>query len=175
MSGSYICRRCCQKLSIGNRLRAPGSLAAHLKGSRAAPAGPKHFHTTAYVSAAQVGTTDSRRPREYGADAPAASGRRDGDKYPETSSMQQVIQEEGADTSEGPVMWLAKFLRKNASTTTETYAAYGACELMVYECSRQADYEIPRAADNIDLPKNEAGEDVGHGEGWWHTRMSSPS
>ena len=47
--------------------------------------------------------------------------------------------------------------------------AYGACELLVKECARIADYSIPQAAKpEEEIPKSEKGEDVGIGKGWWY-------
>jgi cytochrome b pre-mRNA-processing protein 3 len=38
------------------------------------------------------------------------------------------------------------------------------------ECALQADYSIPQAGkDDQEMPKTEAGEDLGVGEGWWLT------
>ncbi|KAF4617030.1 hypothetical protein G7Y89_g15119 [Cudoniella acicularis] len=55
---------------------------------------------------------------------------------------------------------------------TETYTAYGVTEVLYKECARQADYTIPQATDNdAELPKTEDGEDLGVGEGWWHTEL----
>jgi cytochrome b pre-mRNA-processing protein 3 len=36
-------------------------------------------------------------------------------------------------------------------------------------CSSQADYKIPQASQKgTEVPKTEAGEDLGVGEGWWY-------
>ena len=36
-------------------------------------------------------------------------------------------------------------------------------------CSSQADYKIPQASQKgAEVPKTEAGEDLGVGEGWWY-------
>lgn len=36
-------------------------------------------------------------------------------------------------------------------------------------CSSQADYKIPQATQKgAEVPKTEAGEDLGVGEGWWY-------
>lgn len=59
-------------------------------------------------------------------------------------------------------------LKRVAGRTTETYTAYGATEILYKECSLQADYSIPQAGkDDQEMPKTEAGEDLGVGEGWW--------
>ncbi|TVY83540.1 Protein CBP3 [Lachnellula suecica] len=53
---------------------------------------------------------------------------------------------------------------------TGTYTAYGATEVLYKECARHADYKIPQAGDGVEeVPKTEDGEDLGVGEGWWHT------
>jgi cytochrome b pre-mRNA-processing protein 3 len=42
--------------------------------------------------------------------------------------------------------------------------------LLYKECALQADYSIPQAGqDDQEMPKTEAGEDLGIGEGWWLT------
>lgn len=67
-----------------------------------------------------------------------------------------------------PVSGLAKGLRERASSFTETYVAYGACEVLVKECARQADYTIPQAHEqDVEVPKTKDGEDLGVGTGWW--------
>lgn len=64
---------------------------------------------------------------------------------------------------------LAQELRKRATATTETYVAYGATEQLFKECSRHGHYTIPQALERDGVaPKNEAGEDVGEGSGWWY-------
>ena len=36
-------------------------------------------------------------------------------------------------------------------------------------CSSQADYRIPQLSQKgVQVPKTEAGEDLGVGEGWWY-------
>ena len=52
---------------------------------------------------------------------------------------------------------------------TETYVAYGACETLVNECARLADYSVPQAQEKDGVvPKTSQGEDVGIGTGWWY-------
>lgn len=65
---------------------------------------------------------------------------------------------------------VAQKIRKTAPVTTETYIAYGACETLVKECARQADYTIPQAGgkDRGEIPKSKNGEDLGVGRGWWY-------
>lgn len=63
-------------------------------------------------------------------------------------------------------------LKKVIGRATETYTAYGSTEVLYKECARQADYAIPQAGkDDEELPKTKNGEDLGIGEGWWHTGM----
>ncbi|BAE65365.1 unnamed protein product [Aspergillus oryzae] len=54
-------------------------------------------------------------------------------------------------------------------TTAETYVAYGMTQKLFEACSSQADYSIPQATQKgAQVPKTEAGEDLGVGEGWWY-------
>ncbi|KAI9055672.1 hypothetical protein LZ554_000615 [Drepanopeziza brunnea f. sp. 'monogermtubi'] len=55
-----------------------------------------------------------------------------------------------------------------SKSTTETYTAYGATELLYKDCAQQADYTITQAQnEDEEMPKTEDGEDLGVGEGWW--------
>ncbi|KAI9742656.1 MAG: Protein cbp3, mitochondrial [Claussenomyces sp. TS43310] len=79
--------------------------------------------------------------------------------------------EDGA-ASNRPGVKAATQLRNVAGRATETYTAYGVTENFVKECSKQADYSIPQAADgNAEVPKTVDGEDLGVGSGWWHTEL----
>lgn len=61
-----------------------------------------------------------------------------------------------------------------AGAATETYVAYGVTEKLFKECARQADYSVPQALEKgAVVPKSEAGEDLGVGEGWWYRGMRS--
>ena len=43
---------------------------------------------------------------------------------------------------------------------------------MYKECARHADYSIPQAKEkDAETPKTKDGEDLGVGDGWWHTGM----
>ncbi|KAE8335384.1 hypothetical protein BDV24DRAFT_8837 [Aspergillus arachidicola] len=54
-------------------------------------------------------------------------------------------------------------------TTAETYVAYGMTQKLFEACSSQADYSIPQASQKgAQVPKTEAGEDLGVGQGWWY-------
>lgn len=56
-----------------------------------------------------------------------------------------------------------------AKATTEPYVAYGATEDLFRACAATCTYTIPSAEAKPPLPapKNDRGEDVGVGEGWW--------
>jgi cytochrome b pre-mRNA-processing protein 3 len=69
---------------------------------------------------------------------------------------------------------LANELRKRASGTTETYIAYGATQKLFNECSRAGNYTVPQIDDGGIAPKNDAGEDLGVGTGWWYDCNISP-
>jgi cytochrome b pre-mRNA-processing protein 3 len=61
-------------------------------------------------------------------------------------------------------------LKKVTGRATQSYTAYGVTEQLYKECSKQADYTIPQAAKgDAEVPKTEDGEDLGVGEGWWHS------
>ncbi|KAM0716356.1 hypothetical protein Q7P37_007801 [Cladosporium fusiforme] len=53
--------------------------------------------------------------------------------------------------------------------TTEPYVAYGGTEELFKACASTCNYTIPalNAKPPQEAPKNERGEDVGVGEGWW--------
>ena len=64
-------------------------------------------------------------------------------------------------------------LTKTLGMPTETYAAYGATELLYKECALQATYEVPLAKSDVEeMPKTKDGEDLGIGEGWWLTEAA---
>lgn len=64
----------------------------------------------------------------------------------------------------------AKEFRRVAGKSLETYSAYGTTQHLYKMCSVHADYSIPQARDeDVEMPKTEDGEDLGIGEGWWHT------
>lgn len=71
---------------------------------------------------------------------------------------------------------LAGAVQKLAPATTETYRAYGVCEMLVKECARQADYTIPQALEKKGvIPKTKDGEDLGVGSGQWYKGNYTPS
>ena len=62
-----------------------------------------------------------------------------------------------------------------AKATTEPYVAYGATEDLFRACAQTCSYTIPAAEEKppAPAPKNDRGEDVGVGEGWWFAPKSS--
>ena len=73
---------------------------------------------------------------------------------------------------------IAKSIRETMPAATETYIAYGACEKLVQECTRQAEYHIPQATQKgVEIPRTKEGTELGVGEGWWYqsTRAHSSS
>lgn len=74
--------------------------------------------------------------------------------------------------SQGKVSGLANKFR-SPGNAAETYVAYGMTQKLFEACSSQADYKIPQASQKgVEVPKTEAGEDLGVGEGWWYTGES---
>lgn len=64
---------------------------------------------------------------------------------------------------------LARAIMPRPGTTAETYVAYGMTQKLFEACSSQADYSIPQVSQKgAEIPKTEAGEDLGVGEGWWY-------
>lgn len=71
--------------------------------------------------------------------------------------------------SQGKVSDLAKNFSRRPGNAAETYVAYGMTQKLFEACSSQADYKIPQASQKgAEVPKTEAGEDLGVGEGWWY-------
>ncbi|KAL9015289.1 MAG: hypothetical protein Q9173_000087 [Seirophora scorigena] len=67
---------------------------------------------------------------------------------------------------------LAAEIHKRAPAITETYVAYGACEKLIKECARHADYTVPqRYEKNGVIPKTAEGQDLGVGRGWWYESL----
>ncbi|KAL6239178.1 hypothetical protein BDW75DRAFT_152672 [Aspergillus navahoensis] len=54
----------------------------------------------------------------------------------------------------------------------EQYIAYGMTQKLFEACSNQGDYTIPQLEEKgAQVPKTEAGEDLGVGEGWWYEEL----
>lgn len=91
------------------------------------------------------------------------------------SSIPPVTPErtQGNAGSNASVLKAAAEFKRMTGRATETYVAYGVAEKLYHECARQADYAIPHASDeDVEMPKTADGEDLGVGEGWWHTGIS---
>ncbi|KAE8379530.1 ubiquinol-cytochrome C chaperone-domain-containing protein [Aspergillus bertholletiae] len=64
---------------------------------------------------------------------------------------------------------LSQVIMPRPGTAAETYVAYGMTQKLFEACSSQADYSIPQASQKgAQVPKSEAGEDLGIGKGWWY-------
>ncbi|PWY63902.1 ubiquinol-cytochrome C chaperone [Aspergillus heteromorphus CBS 117.55] len=75
---------------------------------------------------------------------------------------------------------LARAIAPRPGTAAETYIAFGLTQKLFEACSTQADYSIPQLSQKgAQVPKTEAGEDLGVGQGWWYegratsTRLTS--
>ncbi|KAJ5964651.1 uncharacterized protein N7479_004527 [Penicillium vulpinum] len=74
--------------------------------------------------------------------------------------------------SQTKVSDLAKDFSRRPGNAAETYVAYGMTQKLFEACSSQADYKIPQASQKgAEVPKTEAGEDLGVGEGWWYKEL----
>ncbi|OQE13881.1 hypothetical protein PENFLA_c042G03696 [Penicillium flavigenum] len=74
--------------------------------------------------------------------------------------------------SQSKVSDLAKNFSRRPGNAAETYVAYGMTQKLFEACSSQADYKIPQASQKgAEVPKTEAGEDLGVGEGWWYKEL----
>ena len=158
MASNSICIACCQALRLQSRqprlAQTPPSACKRYLQSRS---NPRLFSTIRLLSAAQE---DLKPIQPKAPSTPTRS-----ETSSETTSRENPI---GSATSSSPTRSIAEELRKRASSATETYVAYGVCEKLVRECSRQADYTIPQAHEkNVSVPKTKDGEDLGVGTGWW--------
>lgn len=71
--------------------------------------------------------------------------------------------------SQSKVSGLAKSFSRRPGNAAENYVAYGMTQKLFEACSTQADYKIPQASQKgVEVPKTEAGEDLGVGESWWY-------
>jgi cytochrome b pre-mRNA-processing protein 3 len=59
-------------------------------------------------------------------------------------------------------------INKIQGGTLDTYAAYGATEILYKQCADQAPYSIPKVKDDEEVPVLENGTQLGVGEGWWY-------
>ena len=174
MVAPYVCSSCRQKLSLSTPSFTSRLLTKkNGQGFRASATGSRSLHTTHQFNAIQPAAAGSSPTKRTGGSGPSAY-QAVSEELPKTADMQRVLRERAGSTGQlSLVQKLAQLLRKRASTATETYAAYGACEQLVKECSRQADYTIAKADKNVDLPKTKDGEDLGQGDSWWYSRTYS--
>ncbi|RAL15026.1 uncharacterized protein BO97DRAFT_403661 [Aspergillus homomorphus CBS 101889] len=67
---------------------------------------------------------------------------------------------------------LAQAIASRPGTPAETYVAYGMTQKLFEACSSQAEYTIPQLNHKGgQVPKTDAGEDLGVGEGWWYEEL----
>lgn len=81
-----------------------------------------------------------------------------------------------AEIAPQPLTDEAELQRKAMETSDlqEQMIAQDVAETLFKECARQADYTVPQAFEKEgEVPKNEAGEDVGQGTGWWYDSESA--
>ncbi|OCL11488.1 hypothetical protein AOQ84DRAFT_353022 [Glonium stellatum] len=164
MALNYTCRVCFGTINRRSGIfRLTGGL-SH-KHSICALAHPSRsfVSTTQYPSRLDLRAGSSRTPNAATHSSPVAEN---------SSTVSPVSESVSSGQSPLPASTtarLAQELRKRASGTTETYVAYGATEHLFKECSRHANYSILQALEKGGVaPKNEAGEDVGEGKGWWY-------
>ncbi|KAL5364579.1 ubiquinol-cytochrome C chaperone-domain-containing protein [Aspergillus floccosus] len=70
---------------------------------------------------------------------------------------------------------LSRAIMPRPGSSAETYVAYGMTQKLFEACSNQADYSIPQVSQKgAQVPKTEAGEDLGVGEGWWYQDLGLP-
>lgn len=164
MASNYTCRACLGAVAKRSRIARPTTKLSH--------------KSSIYVSTYSLRnfTSASQHPsrldlRTSSVSTPGATAHSD----PVVKNTSHCSRgSESLSSGRGPLpapttTRLAQELRKRASGTTETYVAYGATEHLFKECSRHANYTIPQALEKGGIaPKNEAGEDVGEGSGWWY-------
>ncbi|KAL4781924.1 ubiquinol-cytochrome C chaperone-domain-containing protein [Aspergillus varians] len=67
---------------------------------------------------------------------------------------------------------LTRAISPRPGGAAETYVAYGMTQKLFEACSSQADYRIPQLQEKgAQVPKTEAGEDLGVGESWWYQEL----
>ena len=174
MTSISLCATCRQlfRLQFARLGRSP-----EINGSRITSSSlhsyPRSFSTSRLLSASpptaakQSQTTPKKQhnatPREYQPKPPPAN--------PAAKEDPKATASEGKEPATQPPLTkkaIVKEVRKRLPNITETYKAYGACEVLVKECARQADYTIPQARQkNVEIPRNKDDEDLGVGTGWW--------
>lgn len=54
----------------------------------------------------------------------------------------------------------------------DTYASYGATEILYQECANQAPYSIPKVKEGEEITALDDGTQLGVGVGWWYSGIS---
>ena len=159
MAPSSVCAACRQVLRLQFRQlgRSPERFGARTAYS-AIHNTPRLFSTNRLLSAPEVA------PKPYQPKPPPVNP----DTAEDPISGFPEERQFGSPSLDAPGRSIAEALHKRVSSVTETYVAYGVCEILVKECARQADYAIPQVhIKNAEIPKTKDGEDMGVGKGWW--------
>jgi len=95
-----------------------------------------------------------------------------------TTSPRTLAQQETPPQDKDQASFIASLRSSSnplAKATTEPYVAYGATEDLFRACAQTCSYTIPSAEAKppAPAPKNDRGEDVGVGEGWWFAPKSA--
>lgn len=103
--------------------------------------------------------------RAFASSRTLAQEQKDAPSKPDVNANQQASFIASLRSSSNPI----------AKATTEPYVAYGATEELFKSCAATCSYTIPAANEKPPqpAPKNEAGEDIGEGEGWWFAPKSA--
>jgi cytochrome b pre-mRNA-processing protein 3 len=100
-------------------------------------------------------------------------------KDPEQKKPQQEQNQQSSKSSQPTQASFLASLRSSsnpiAKATTEPYVAYGATEDLFKACAATCSYTIPALNQKPPqpAPKNDKGEDIGLGEGWWFAPKTS--
>lgn len=171
MSLSSLCSTCRQVFrsqfgQVGRSQEFSGALTT--PGARNVP---RLFSTSRFLSASPA---TARKPQVTVKKEPQSAPRASQPKpAPVNAEDPKAVPSEGeespASTADTPTRTIAKGFMKALPGMTQTYRAYGVCEMLVKECARQADYTIPQARQkNVEVPKTKDNEDLGVGTGWWY-------
>ena len=183
MPPNSLCTVCRQvmRLRLGRLGASPDFYRPSTATTSSLHTNPKHpFSTSRLLSASQATPKEykSKPPpqkavtKEAAHETPSKAVTK-GDA-PETSS--EATGPGPLQSSETATRLIAKELHKRAPSVTETYVAYGSCEVLVKECARQAEYTIPQVRDkNVEVPQTKDKEDLGVGTGWWFESEHSSS
>ena len=166
MAPNSVCAACRLVLRLQSRQlgRTPKFFGARTTNSSV-------HNTTRLLSTSRLLSESQATPKTDQPKPPPANPETTGDPKSVSPEEKQF----GSPSYAAPGHSIAKELRKRASSVTETYVAYGVCEILVKECARQAEYTIPQAhTKNAEIPKTKDGEDLGIGTGWWFESEQIP-